>query len=559
MKTLTSVMLAGLLWCASASAEDALDTVELRFAQAKQTPTTRDDLFGAPPAPRATPAVPAAPPKSKDELFGAPPAPRAKPPASKDELFGAPARKSTPPATQDELFGEPKKESPASKDELFGKPAAPAKPAEPSTKDELFTPAPAAQVPRAAPETASASGPKWSGFVSEEIAYTYSEPNHWSRAVTRVQLTGQGQWGSVKYKISGRFDADPVYFSSNFYPEDVQNDQDMEFFLRENYIDFTGGPLEFRVGRQQIVWGEVVGLFFADVVSAQDMRDFILPSFDIMRIPQWAARAEYFSGDFHAELIWIPVQSVDNIGEPDSEFYPVGMMGRPDSIYREVDEPARNLSNSAYGLRVNTLLSGWDLAAFYYRSHANAPAFYREFQLIDGNPVAVFTPRHDRIWKVGSTVSKDLGPFVLRGEAIYTNDQPYSIEDLNDADGVVKRNTFEFIVGLDYTTDNDSRINVQGFHRAIAGGDEDDLRPEIGGPGFTVLLSTKLTPAWEPQILWIQHFNDGDRLVRPRINWYAARNTRISFGADIFSGPTTGVFGRYGDRDRLYGELRYDF
>lgn len=534
------VIVAGLLLTAGASAEEPLDIVELQFAQAKPAPTTQDDLFGAP-SPRAKSPPPAAAPKSKDDLFGAPPAPRAKPsaspPASKDELFGAPTRKSAPPATQDELFG---------------KPAAPAKPADPASKDELFAPAPAAKAP-SAPETAS-GGPKWSGFLSEELAYTYGEPDHWSRAVTRLQVNGQGQWGGLKYKVSARVDVDPVYFGSNFYPEQVKDDQQAEFLLRENYIDFSAGPLDIRLGRQQIVWGEVVGLFFADVVSAQDMRDFILPSFDIMRIPQWAARAEYFNGDFHAEAIWIPVQTVDNIGKPGSEFYPVGLMDQPNAIYRDVDEPSSNLSNSAYGLRVNTLLSGWDIAAFYYRSHSNSPAFYREII----GPNAVFTPRHDRIWKVGSTVSKDFGPFVLRGEAIYTNDQPYTVATLADADGVIKRNTFEFIVGFDFSLPSDSRINIQGFHRAVAG-DDDDVRPEVGGPGFTVLLSTKLTPAWEPQLLWIQHFNDGDRLVRPRINWYAARNTRISFGADLFSGPDTGVFGRYGNRDRVYGELRYDF
>ena len=54
----------------------------------------------------------------------------------------------------------------------------------------------------------------------------------------------------------------------------------------------------------------------------RDMREFLLPSFDVIRIPQWAARAEYFAGDSHLEFIWIPVPVFDRIGKPGADFYP---------------------------------------------------------------------------------------------------------------------------------------------------------------------------------------------------------------------------------------------
>src|SRR4030095_12466352 len=106
-----------------------------------------------------------------------------------------------------------------------------------------------------------------------------------------------------------------IYQWSNFYPDPVKKDQRFNFLVGETYIDTTVSDWDLRLGRQQIVWGEVVGLFFADVVSAQDQRDFLLPSFDIIRIPQWAARAEYFHGDSHIELIWIPYPTYDEIGK----------------------------------------------------------------------------------------------------------------------------------------------------------------------------------------------------------------------------------------------------
>ena len=96
----------------------------------------------------------------------------------------------------------------------------------------------------------------------------------------------------------------------------------MNFYLGENYLDIGAGDWDFRLGKQNVVWGEMVGLFFADVVSARNMYQFILPSFDLIRITQWAARAEYFKDDFHAELLWIPVASYNQVGVSGAEFFP---------------------------------------------------------------------------------------------------------------------------------------------------------------------------------------------------------------------------------------------
>ena len=126
-----------------------------------------------------------------------------------------------------------------------------------------------------------------------------------------MELSRQGQISEqVKWKIGGRFDYDAVYDRSGYYPEPVRQDQRAGFALRENYLDIATGDWDLRLGRQHVVWGEMVGLFVADVVSAKDMREFLLPEFEVLRIPQWAARAEYFKGDSHAELLWIPAPSV---------------------------------------------------------------------------------------------------------------------------------------------------------------------------------------------------------------------------------------------------------
>jgi hypothetical protein len=449
---------------------------------------------------------------------------------------------------------------PASRDELFGAPA-PSAPAaggagEPTSREALFGLEPAGDKP-GAPRPAAALR----GFVQFAPAYTFSSPGHWSRAVVRTQGEVSGRLSdAVKYKASLRLDLDPVYMASDFYPSDVREDQRAELLVRETYLDFAlPANWELRLGRQHIVWGEVVGLFFADVVSAKDLRDFILPDFDILRIPQWAARGEYFGKDWHLELVWIPVPSYDNIGKPGAEFYPLVIPDTPglDQVVLDDDRPSTSLDNTNYGARISRLVGGWDLSAFYYSSMSATPALYRELSAAPV-PTVVFEPRHNRIWQGGGTLTKDLGRVVLKAEAIYTDGRRFEVSNPARFPGVVEQDTFDYIVGLDFMLPREGRLNLQGFQRIFFDHDSEIFFDEVES-GVSLLVSAKLTPKIEPELLIIQSLNSHDRMLRPRVNLILRPDLTARFGVDIFDGPDFGLFGRFDDRDRVYGELRYSF
>jgi hypothetical protein len=438
------------------------------------------------------------------------------------------------------------------------KPAAPAPaaqaPAPPVSRDELF----GLPVKPAAEKPAGAA--QWRGFVQNYTAYDYKDPSHWSRAVIRTQLGTQGGGRDLKWKATARLDLDPVYAGSDFYAPEVRRDQRADFFLRETYVDIPAGGLELRLGKQNIVWGEMVGLFFADVVSARDQRDFILPDFEIIRIPQWAVRAEHFGDGYHAEAIWLPVPEVDTIGKPGAEFYPF-QVPPPAGFAQQFNNPVRpprNTRNANFGLRASTLQSGWDISAFYYRSTDVNPTFYRE--VVPGPaPTLVFTPRHERIWQAGGTLAKDLGVTVLKAEAIYASGRKFNVTRLDVPGGVVAQDTLDYVVGLDFTLGTDTRLNLQYFQQHFFAHDPDLVLFERNESGVTLLLGGKIAGVWEPELLVIQSLNRRDRLLRPRLGWIPERNWRVTFGVDVFTGPPTGFFGRFDGNDRAYIELRRDF
>src|SRR5437667_11429108 len=92
-----------------------------------------------------------------------------------------------------------------------------------------------------------ASTAKVNGFVDALVAYNYAKPAHWSRAVGRLALNAQGEVAdTLKWKIGGRVDVDPVYFTSNFYLDPVKHNQRVSGVWSENYVDFSAGDWDFR-------------------------------------------------------------------------------------------------------------------------------------------------------------------------------------------------------------------------------------------------------------------------------------------------------------------------
>lgn len=400
---------------------------------------------------------------------------------------------------------------------------------------------------------------EWGGWVQFGAAHTFASPSHLSQARTRAELAGKGAFGEgANWRLSARAHYDAVFDLGDHYPAAVRRDQRAQLALHEAYVDFSAGDWEFRLGKQNIVWGEMVGLFFADVVSAKDLREFVLPEFDQIRIPQWAARAEWFAGDTHLELIWLPVPEVDRIGKPGAEFYPFPI-AYPGLGYDIAGErrPSRRLSNSGLGLRVSTLVAGWDLAAFAYRAPDTRAAFHRS--LVEGpQPTVAYEPRHDRVTRIGGTLAKDFDGVVAKAELVYTQGRRFELAVLDASEGVVALDTIDWVAGIDATPADGWRVNAQLFQRMFL-----DYDARIGlrrhETGASLLLARELGAGLDAELLGIGSLNRSDWLLRATLIWKHGRHARVRGGIDVFGGDAFGLFGRYRDRDRIWAEYRYSF
>jgi hypothetical protein len=286
-----------------------------------------------------------------------------------------------------------------SKDALFGTSPTP----EPTSKDGLFG---------ATAEAGDKTGVKFSGSFEGLGAYTYADPTHWSRGVGRLTLAAQGAFSeSVKWKVGGRVDGDIVYATSNFYLSPVKRNQQASAFWGENYIDVSAGSWDFRIGAQQIIWGEVIGLSSPMSYQRATSVSFYCRASTLSGFRNGRRGREYFAGDTHVEFIWIPVPHMIGSASQAATSIPRRCHRRrrpasPRSFSTRIIRIAISVTRTTACAQTRLCPAGI-LPPSIIGGMSSQPTFYR-LPASPGQPFA-FQPRFDRIWQVGGTMSKDLG------------------------------------------------------------------------------------------------------------------------------------------------------
>jgi len=398
---------------------------------------------------------------------------------------------------------------------------------------------------------------KVGGHLRQETAYRVDESREWTKLRQQVLLTESGRLTeSLRFRLSQRAWYDAVHDLTDNFEDPVKTNQRWLVELRDAYLDYSQGSFDVRLGKQQIVWGDAVGLFFADVVNAKDLREYILPEFDLIRIPQWALDLEWSGEPFHGELVWIPVRAFHRLGASGSEFeFPLPVPSGSPRVFTDPSKPPESFSNSEAGARASVLLGGWDISSFYLYSWDKFPVLFRT---IDSGTYR-FQPKYRRAHRLGGSFSKAMGDVVLKGELLVTPKQHLVTYDTTDTDGILRRATVEYLIGADYTLFGRVDANVQLMQRLIADHadlmEEDDVRSHLS----VWLKSDFFNQKIKPELLVIAGLTEPDVLYRPKVTLALTPHLEAILGADIFQGHRAGLFGRFDNSSRLYTQLTYYF
>jgi len=330
-----------------------------------------------------------------------------------------------------------------------------------------------------------------------------------------------------------------------------------DFELREFYIEATIGRTFLTLGKQQIVWGKADGLKVLDLVNPQDFREFILDDFDDSRIPLWAVNAEIPIAEVVLQLIWIPEQTYHDLPEPESPYAFTAPRFRPTPPLdvavnvRPVERPGNFFTDSDFGVRLSTFWHGWDLTLNYLYHYYDIPVLFQELSILSGAPQITVTPRYERSHLVGGTFSNAFGSLTVRGELGYSFDRFHLTESLPVSNGVAKTDEFAYVLGFDWFGISETFLSVQIFQNYVTKDKPRMIRNRVDTNTSFLIQREFMNDRWMTEVLWLQNFNEGDGLVRPKVSYEFLSNVKLWAGVDIFYGSNKGLFGQFDGNDRI--------
>jgi hypothetical protein len=399
------------------------------------------------------------------------------------------------------------------------------------------------------------------GRVAEEFAYRLHDPGDVSKLRTVGWLEGKVTFSeAVSLRLATRAWYDAVFDATDRYPGNVERDQQTSLSLRAAVLALSHGDLDVRIGRQQIVWGEAIGTFVTDVVNPRDFREFILPDFSEIRIPIWAVDAVHRLGPgVVLEGVWTPDTRGHTLPKEGAEFQfaPPAFRFRQPVVRRPDDRDEFSLARSEGGLRLSVLVRGWDTSLIYYDAADKSPVLFQSRQPRPPGPdVIVLEPRHPRVRIVGATLTRSIEPVVVRSEAAMTIGKRYETTNPLDRDGVVRRDTLDYLVGVDGTLVSRLDAALQVSQKVLLGSAahvargavEDRVTTSVALRLGTSVVEDRL----EATVLFAVNVNRADFRVSPRLDWLVSGAMTVSVGADLFEGPHRTLYGQFDDNDRVY-------
>lgn len=339
-----------------------------------------------------------------------------------------------------------------------------------------------------------------------------------------------------------------------------------ELSIREWYIDTEIVGSYWRIGKQQVVWGQADGLKVLDVINPQSYREFILDDFEDSRIPLWMFNVEIPVGnDNSLQLLWIQDLSYNEFAESGSTYQmtsPLLVPQLPAGLSvagLNKSKPISIIKDSDLGLRYLLFYEGWDLTFNYLYHYHDSPVIY---QTVENNNV-ILNSKYERNHLLGATASKAFGDFTLRTEIGFSSDTFHLIDTSSLLyllqQGIHKSADISSVLGIDWQGLEDTLLSFQWFQSYLFDHDDSLFRPVNNNILSFLYKQTFENEIWEIEILAIHGFDKGDGVVQSKFSYLLEGNIQLWIGSDIFYGQKQGLFGQFKDTNRLIVGFEWGF
>jgi hypothetical protein len=411
---------------------------------------------------------------------------------------------------------------------------------------------------------------EYGGFLESRAEVYPQRPNpedtH-ALALWQAQLWSQGSWHerlAWRASVDFRLDTHDNVDRGRWLDLSQRGLQQPAGALRELYAAVKLGPVDARLGTQELRWGRADGFNPTDNLIPYDYLNIVTQE----RLPVPALKVDAYLGNSRLEAAWIPWFTPTRLPLlhqrwfprlPRSTQLPLGPTGElidVDLRFQDGrrDFPARTLRNSQWGLRWNQFVRGGEFSLSYFDGFDDLPFFRPTTTIL---PVVALRPQgvvtldreYHRLRVYGADFASSLGPFGVRGELAFF-----------DQTGPVNLDRLVFIIGLDRTWGDWFAVvqytdQIPG--RDIPGGlsfPDQGLRASI-----LYRIERTLSASQSVELKGAIGVRDGGFLVQVGHSIALADAWRLQTGVALLWGPRSSYLGQYRDNNYLHLQLRYSF
>ena len=382
------------------------------------------------------------------------------------------------------------------------------------------------------------------GFIDTYHAARTDAPHDYLSSRTRLRAELDGGTGGVRWFASANVEQNHVL------PERTG------FELREAYAEYAGRNWSLRAGRQIIIWGRADGVQVTDLISPQDLTEFLARDYDDIRTPVDALNFQLMSGAMTAELVWVP------------HFKPAVLptQGTPwamhsdafdgvNATFAAAELPETELATSEFFARASFNFSGIDFAFSAMRTWSDTPVYDVE-RVTGTDDEYTITPRYDRLHVFGADLAKPVGDFVIRAETALTDGRRYRPVTLGDP--LVEKRNLNSILGLDWYP-GDSWTAIVQFNGRWVLNHDDDLAEDAHTGQVTLNVTKKLLrEKLELRCMSYIGLDHQDGYVRASADYALADGFHLVVGSDAFFGDE-GTYAQYTDNTEVWVKAKYSF
>ncbi len=464
------------------------------------------------------------------------------------------------------------------------------------------------------------------GYVQNQSSYRIgADSDQWVSSENRLQVEIDAKL-HPQVTVSGIFRGtyDAMYdlrSDSDQWKRDYAGSRDnlsTEYKMRELFMDVALGNWNFRIGKQQVVWGETDGLRLMDIINPLDMRrQFITRSWEDIRIPQTMVKATYgisMERNAYLELLWNPgnikrdkiyfdTTMSNDYKSPWTISNSQDLVGlqplRAGGLVRVVEEDTPewiNVNKSEFGARLGGEAGGWFLTLNYFQGFSKSPVVESNLTPLEpflistspgypGGPDPTLLPPlpvpfkfdYPRERVIGFTFNKPAGLWVWRGEFATYLDKHYNKSAIGiflPNITVVERTLQASMLGFDYkrfiTWLNPEKmffISAQVFNHHIFDYDEElrfgpyAQKPREDSYALSLLVNTEYNKGRIcPEVLAVYDVAATGWYIKPRVEFKYGDHWRPEIGALVFTGDQYELpFGELNNNNEIYFRLKYQF